>query len=687
MSSFYIKLGPGQASGGGAGLTDAQLRASPVPVSISGGPVNITGPVTISNEVEIKNDIGNAVPVSDAAVVTELQAIAVDLISIDSHVDGLEALTTSIDSKLTNQSTSALQTSANTKLDSLLTELQLKADLTETQPVSLTTVPLASGAATSALQTSGNASLSSIDSKLTAPLVVTGPLTDAQLRASVVPVSLTSTTITNFPVQTGLTDIELRASPVPVSGTMSVTGVATAANQATEISSLSSIDTKLTNNATSTLQTAGNASLASIDTKLSSQATAANQVTAQSSLNTLVADSALQATLAEQQAQTAQLINNLPVLANISKATILQAGTGSGSATQDILVAGTYKVSSPTLSDGDQSELLISSSGDLKVEVTNQPTSIDANITNSSLDVSGSIVSVGNTIDVNILSGAPAGLTDVELRAAPVPVSLSSTTISSSVLPTGAATSGLQSNGNASLVSIDSRLATSNASLASIDAGTPAALGQTTMSASTPVVIASNQSAIPVSLTSTTVTNTVAVSAASLPLPTNASTSALQTTGNTSLSNIDTKTPALGQALAASSTPVVIASNQTSVPIIHKAADLLASATGTAGSVLNASLPAAGAGLFHYITLIEVQAYSTAARTGSATPVVVTSANLPGAAAWTFGTAAAIGTIDVKVFALPTPLKCSTANTATVINCPATASVIWRVNIHYYTGV
>jgi len=35
------------------------------------------------------------------------------------------------------------------------------------------------------------------------------------------------------------------------------------------------------------------------------------------------------------------------------------------------------------------------------------------------------------------------------------------------------------------------------------------------------------------------------VSAASLPLPTGASTSALQTTGNTSLSNIDTKTPAL----------------------------------------------------------------------------------------------------------------------------------------------
>lgn len=44
-------------------------------------------------------------------------------------------------------------------------------------------------------------------------------------------------------------------------------------------------------------------------------------------------------------------------------------------------------------------------------------------------------------------------------------------------------------------------------------------------------------------------------------------TSALQTTGNTSLSSIDTKTPALGQAVMASSTPVVISSNQSSIPV------------------------------------------------------------------------------------------------------------------------
>jgi hypothetical protein len=52
------------------------------------------------------------------------------------------------------------------------------------------------------------------------------------------------------------------------------------------------------------------------------------------------------------------------------------------------------------------------------------------------------------------------------------------------------------------------------------------------------------------------------ISAGSLPLPSGASTSALQTTGNTSLASIDTKTPALGQALAAGSVPVVLTAAQ-----------------------------------------------------------------------------------------------------------------------------
>jgi hypothetical protein len=56
--------------------------------------------------------------------------------------------------------------------------------------------------------------------------------------------------------------------------------------------------------------------------------------------------------------------------------------------------------------------------------------------------------------------------------------------VQASVLPTGAATASLQTSGNASLTSIDSKTAT---------------LGQKTMAGSEPVVIASDQSAVPVS--------------------------------------------------------------------------------------------------------------------------------------------------------------------------------------------
>lgn len=64
------------------GLTDAQLRASAVPVSITG-----SIPVTIASAIEITNDAGNAIPVSatslplpsDAATETTLQAINLKL--------------------------------------------------------------------------------------------------------------------------------------------------------------------------------------------------------------------------------------------------------------------------------------------------------------------------------------------------------------------------------------------------------------------------------------------------------------------------------------------------------------------------------------------------------------------------------------------------------------------------------
>lgn len=96
----------------------------------------------------------------------------------------------------------------------------------------------------------------------------------------------------------------------------------------------------------------------------------------------------------------------------------------------------------------------------------------------------------------------------------------------------------------------------------------------------------------------------VAVSPNNVPvLPSGASTSALQTTGNTSIASIDTKTPALGQAVMAASTPVVIASNQTAIPVNDNSGSLTVDATSwplptgaateTTLSAISGKLPAA----------------------------------------------------------------------------------------------
>ena len=153
-------------------------NGSPIPTSstlVAGkGPTGLETPVSVDASgnvnVVIAGGIANPLPVADAAA---------------------EASLASIDGKTVH---------------------------VDTGNVTVVASALPTGASTGALQTAGNASLASIDTKLTSPLTVTGPLTDTQLRASAVPVSVSSL-------------------PLP-------TGAATAANQATQIASLSSIDGK-----------------------------------------------------------------------------------------------------------------------------------------------------------------------------------------------------------------------------------------------------------------------------------------------------------------------------------------------------------------------------------------------------------------------------------------------------------
>lgn len=132
-------------------------------------------------------------------------------------------------------------------------------------------------------------------------------------------------------------------------------------------------------------------------------------------------------------------------------------------------------------------------------------------------------------------------------------------------------------------------------------------------------------------------------------------------------------------------TPVTGTFFQATQPVSLLPANLSITATGAAAAAVTATLPAV-AGQFHYITGIEIEAYSTVARTGSATPVLVTSTNLPGNNVFTFASAAAIGTSDTKLLTVSNPYKSSVVNTATTIVCPATTSVIWRINIYYFSA-
>lgn len=108
--------------------------------------------------------------------------------------------------------------------------------------------------------------------------------------------------------------------------------------------------------------------------------------------------------------------------------------------------------------------------------------------------------------------------------------------------------------------------------------------------------------------------------------------------------------------------------------------------TAATGVACTLTLPAPGASLFQYITNIDIELYATAARTGGATPVIVTSTNIPGTPSWNFPTAQAIGTIDRQKIQLERPLKASAANTAVTIVAPIATTGLWRITAYYYTG-
>jgi hypothetical protein len=122
--------------------------------------------------------------------------------------------------------------------------------------------------------------------------------------------------------------------------------------------------------------------------------------------------------------------------------------------------------------------------------------------------------------------------------------------------------------------------------------------------------------------------------------------------------------------------------------IYAKPSTLAVTATGAASAAVTATLPAV-TGLRHIIDFIRVTRSATAALTAAATPVVVTTTNLPGSPAITFGSdAGGIGLdkVDELNFGA-TGLAATALGTATTVVCPVYTGVIWRINVAYRLGL
>lgn len=196
-----VGLRPATGSGGpSGGLTDAELRASPVPVSVGSLPLpsnasTITEQTTQTTKL---TSIDNKTPAlgqtnmagsTPVVIASNQSALSVQVSSLPLPLGAAtEATLASILANTANLNAPL----AGLATETTLANLNSKVVACNTGAVVISSSALPSGAATEARQTTGNTTLASIDTRLSNPLAVTGPLTDVQLRASAVPVSAAS---------------------------------------------------------------------------------------------------------------------------------------------------------------------------------------------------------------------------------------------------------------------------------------------------------------------------------------------------------------------------------------------------------------------------------------------------------------------------------------------------------------
>lgn len=581
-------------------------------LSTISGKLNSLGQKTMSGSVPVvlPSDQSITVSLPSGISTSGLQVVGnTSLNSIDTKVTSFD-----LDSSAGSQNVTgvSLRTSASGgSVEAGTQSNPLRVDVTgsTTQPVSVTSLPLPTGAATSANQTTANSSLGSINGKLNS--------LGQKTSINSTPVVLSSDQSTIPVSQSGTWNINV------VSGSVTLpTGASTAVKQDTGNSSLSSIDSKTRSPGQTTML----ASTPVVIANDQSPIPVTGSITVTNPSVGLTGDLApTSATLAGGQDNLGNLrglttsstgllkIDGSDATQPVSAASLpLPTGASTSSlqsTTNSTLSTINGKVLTYDTDSGAGGEFtpgvvlrksanggsveLGTSSNPIRIDTTgatNQPVSA----TSLPLPTGASTAlkqDAGNTslaaIDTKLTTTAN-GL-KVDNSAVTQPVSASALP-----LPTGASTASNQTTGNSTLSSIDTKinsLATSskqdtgNTTLTLINNKTPS-LGQTTMSASSPVVISSNQTSLPVTVGNFPATQPVSV--VSLPLPSGAATASLQTTGNSSLatlvgnsdvasstrasestvSSISSKLPAtLGQKTSVGSVSVVVSSDQSPLPV------------------------------------------------------------------------------------------------------------------------
>lgn len=121
--------------------------------------------------------------------------------------------------------------------------------------------------------------------------------------------------------------------------------------------------------------------------------------------------------------------------------------------------------------------------------------------------------------------------------------------------------------------------------------------------------------------------------------------------------------------------------------MIGESYNLAVTTTAAAAAAATLTLPAPGAGLRQYLGSIRIERHAAALLTAAATPVLVTSTNIPGTPTFSIpADAAAQGSAYEKIIDLNRAVAASAQNTAVTVVAPATTGVIWRLTAYYYNA-